>query len=88
MYLKKVSDHFIYVDMYVDDMLLVNNIMDMIDPRGSKNAKILKSSNLSKTKTRSKGSSRQFQWRSFHLKRTPYEKVIAFYSMRSTGEIC
>ena len=57
-----------------------------VDPGGSKKEKLLKSSNLSKTSTRSKGSSRRFQWRSFHLKRTPYEKIIAFYSMRSTGK--
>ena len=48
--------------------------------------KILKSSNLSKTSTRYKGSSRRFQRCSFHLKRTPYKKVIAFCSIRSTGK--
>ena len=57
------------------------------DPGGSKKAKILKSSNLSKTSTGSKGSLRQFQRYSLHLKLTPYEKVIAFYSIRSTGKI-
>ena len=57
------------------------------DPGGSKKAKFLKSSNLSKTGVRSKRSSRRFQRHSFHLKRTPYEKVIAFCSIRSTSKI-
>ena len=30
MYSKKVGDHFIYVILYVDDMLLVGNNMDLI----------------------------------------------------------
>ena len=30
MYRKQVGDHFIYVVLYVDDMLLVSNNMDMI----------------------------------------------------------
>lgn len=30
MYSKKVSDHFIYVVLYVDDMLLVGNNMELI----------------------------------------------------------
>ena len=29
-YIKKVSDHFIYLVLYVDDMLLVRNNMDLI----------------------------------------------------------
>ena len=48
--------------------------------------KILKSSNISKTRTRLKGSSRWFQQSSFHINGTPYEKVIAFCSIRSTGK--
>ena len=59
----------------------------IVDPGGSRKVKFSKSSNLSKTSNRSKGSSRRFQQRSFHLKRTPYEKVIAFCSMRSTDKI-
>ena len=57
------------------------------DPGGSRKANFSKSSNLNKTSARSKGSLRRFQRRSFHLKRTPCEKVIAFCSMRSTGKI-
>lgn len=30
LYCKKVDDHFVYVILYVDDMLLVRNNMDII----------------------------------------------------------
>ena len=56
------------------------------DPGGSKKAKFSKSSNLSKNSAKSKGSSRLFQRRSFHLKRTPYEKVIALCCIDKTGK--
>ena len=54
------------------------------DIGGSKKEFFLKSSNLSKTRVKSTGSSRQFQRCSFHLKRTPYEKVIAFCCIDET----
>ena len=69
------------------DIPSFSSIPSPIDPGGSKKEIFLKSSNLSKTSTRSKGSSRRFQRHSFHLKRTPYEKFIAFCSMRSTCKI-
>ena len=57
-----------------------------IDPGGSKKEIFLKSSNLSKTGVRSKGSSRRFQRHLFHLERTPYEKVITFCRINETGK--
>ena len=39
-----------------------------------------------KNGVKSKGSSRQFQQRSFHLKLTPYEKVIAFCFIDKTSK--
>ena len=58
----------------------------MVDLGGSRKAKFLKSSNLCKTSVRSKGSLRRFQWHSFHLKWTLYEKVIAFCCINETSK--
>ena len=54
------------------------------DPGASKKEFFFKSSTLSKTGIRSKGSSIRFQRCFFHLKQTPYEKVIAFCCIDET----